>query len=641
MFYGTPVHSKFGESLSTTTKLHNKGRVDKDEDYDLLYRSSTIDSIVQNNDEWTPKSLFISRSSKAKSKTDSFNNNNNDISQFMDKQDWKFFESRVTLVPVVKTSKGKSVSNLFTENLLKVSNSSDPEKIAKPWSIYIQTKNDNGDDKNNNKSSEKETRFLPISERKGVDYYINVSSPMVVVADKKRHPEKPRVSENEKSNNGMSVKPKSSQEKAVKKRKIAMKLSRVPQNYYEEEEEGEEVVQPLKLSKPSTKTDLKFPKFVTRKSSSTTSILENCKQEKTFYDGMFIKDNDSIVDYIHTKNDDPLEELSHISAVSSNTTLASNAQKEKRRRGASRWDVRPDNETDNNVTEKEFQQELESLINTAKYPPLPTIPMTIAQKALRYALIQNSKEEKALLFDKEKEQRYLMFLKYNSGFVTIYFTHPEIKQSISRIPTRDIQSELDEFVSRCYKDYEESRSKNNNSNDDYPNLAFGLSKDGGTGIMSQQQMTTDLSRYLPSKRIIFTSSSGTGEEEKDSQPQQDLEQTPTRTVEPWVPNPLLIKRFGISLHSKSNKSTLSPALEKKTGGITSATTNTTGKSINTHISNIQTAIPSSSSYYSQIVNNEMFENVPSIVNPNINFALYNLKRVGDWLFDLIFNPLGV
>lgn len=108
--YGTPI-ARFSVNeyaSSSSQDLYNKGRVQLNHMNELLYRSSTIDSIVIEQTDWKPSNFSSSRDRKHIRENENFE-------KYMDDDDLLTLEAKRVLVPVVKQTATRSIAKEFLE----------------------------------------------------------------------------------------------------------------------------------------------------------------------------------------------------------------------------------------------------------------------------------------------------------------------------------------------------------------------------------------------------------------------------------------------------------------------------------------------------------------------------------------------
>lgn len=91
---------------------------------DLLYRSSAVDALHINEDDWAPESFVFTR-------TNRFQGFKQSKTEFMDEQDRLDYDKSVLLIPITYLPRSKALSSLFDKNLLYLAEQLPP----KQWSL--------------------------------------------------------------------------------------------------------------------------------------------------------------------------------------------------------------------------------------------------------------------------------------------------------------------------------------------------------------------------------------------------------------------------------------------------------------------------------------------------------------------------
>ncbi|VVT54329.1 uncharacterized protein SAPINGB_P004021 [Magnusiomyces paraingens] len=130
-------------------KYLNHGRVSGFNN-ELLYRSSTIDSLHDPEDDWTPSTFRFSRDGSGKRPKDlssSLSSKNNEIYKYMDAEDLKTYNKRIQLIPITQTRRGQSLGGYVLSGSgdsvtsLSTSTLTAPESARLEWSLAAQIEN--------------------------------------------------------------------------------------------------------------------------------------------------------------------------------------------------------------------------------------------------------------------------------------------------------------------------------------------------------------------------------------------------------------------------------------------------------------------------------------------------------------------
>lgn len=223
--YGTPIARsvisnwrKNGEG----EELYNGGRVQLDVMNDLLYRSTTIDSIVVDKGDWKPDTFRSSRQNK-------YVHEEENVEKYMDDDDMRNWEARRVLVPVVGQRSTQSIAREFLEYVKwrQKKTSTEEEQSVRLYQVF-------------------QGLTRPIGSKKGL---FTASTTLVKITSRKRPIER---------------------ERKVKKQRINMKLS-ISEDYEEDDYKKHDMPSTAKLDEMKPKFIPRSNRLLTQKPANTVS----------------------------------------------------------------------------------------------------------------------------------------------------------------------------------------------------------------------------------------------------------------------------------------------------------------------------------------------------------------------------------